>query len=85
MVCGGHTASGISASDFDPHLSFNSTSILKKIKTIVEARSEIAKWHKYYNEDRPHGSLDYLTPKEFAEREMGLLEKPGKSLVLKTG
>ncbi|MGZ3792032.1 MAG: integrase core domain-containing protein, partial [Bdellovibrio sp.] len=24
---------------------------------------------KYYNEERPHSSLDYMTPKEFAIQE----------------
>jgi putative transposase len=33
-----------------------------------EARVVIATWRKHYNEDRPHSSLHYLTPAEYAAR-----------------
>ena len=33
-----------------------------------EARAKIAAWRKKYNEERPHSSLGYLTPREFARR-----------------
>jgi putative transposase len=32
-----------------------------------DARLKITAWKKYYNEQRPHSSLAYRTPKEFAE------------------
>ena len=34
--------------------------------TIHDARLKIKAWRKDYNEQRPHSSLNYLTPKEFA-------------------
>jgi hypothetical protein len=34
---------------------------------LFDARSKITDWRKEYNEVRPHSSLDYRTPKEFAE------------------
>ena len=33
-----------------------------------DARRKIESWRKEYNEEHPHSSLDYLTPKEFAEK-----------------
>jgi hypothetical protein len=33
---------------------------------MFEARRKIAAWKKEYNEERPHSSLGYRTPKEFA-------------------
>lgn len=33
--------------------------------SVKEAQVIIEKWRKFYNEDRPHSSLGYLTPKEF--------------------
>jgi putative transposase len=33
---------------------------------LFDARAKIAAWRKEYNEERPHSSLGYLTPKEFA-------------------
>jgi transposase InsO family protein len=39
----------------------------------------IEKWRKFYNEKRPHSSLDYQTPKEmrekFEQKQRSLLEK----------
>lgn len=36
--------------------------------SLAEARALIAAWRRDYNEARPHSSLGYLTPAEFAER-----------------
>jgi putative transposase len=36
-------------------------------RNLFDARMKIADWRKKYNESRPHSSLDYRTPKEFAE------------------
>lgn len=33
--------------------------------SITEVKKETSKWRKSYNEDRPHSSLGYLTPREF--------------------
>lgn len=33
--------------------------------SVKEAQVVIEKWRKFYNEDRPHSSLNYLTPQEF--------------------
>ena len=38
---------------------------------LFEARGKIAAWRKQYNEERPHSSLGYRTPAEFA-RGIGL-------------
>lgn len=37
--------------------------------TLDDAREKIENWRKEYNEENPHSSLGYLTPKEFAEKE----------------
>lgn len=34
-------------------------------KSMNELREKINKWHKYYNNERPHGSLSYQSPKNF--------------------
>lgn len=34
-----------------------------------DARQKIEEWRKEYNEENPHSSLGYLTPKEFAQKE----------------
>lgn len=36
--------------------------------TLAEARALINTWRRDYNEQRPHSSLGYLTPAEFAQR-----------------
>ena len=38
-----------------------------------DAQIKIENWRKEYNEERPHSSLGYLTPKEFAEKEKIML------------
>jgi putative transposase len=43
---------------------------LSWFENLFEARRKIAAWRKEYNEERPHSSLGYRTPKEFAT-EMG--------------
>src|SRR5580698_4608225 len=35
-------------------------------QNLFDARNKIAAWRKEYNEERPHSSLGYCTPKEFA-------------------
>jgi putative transposase len=35
-------------------------------QNLLDARRKIAVWKKEYNQERPHSSLGYLTPKEFA-------------------
>ena len=36
-------------------------------KSLAHARDEVEKWRIEYNDERPHSSLDMLTPKEFLE------------------
>jgi putative transposase len=35
--------------------------------TVVDARRKIEAWRRDYNEQRPHSSLGYLTPEQFAQ------------------
>ena len=35
-------------------------------QNLFDARRKIAAWRRDYNEERPHSSLDYRTPQEFA-------------------
>lgn len=37
-------------------------------RTLDEARAEIATWRDHYNQVRPHSSLNYLPPVEYAQR-----------------
>ncbi len=37
-------------------------------RNLFEARKRIGAWKEEYNEERPHSSLGYLTPREFARR-----------------
>src|SRR5207237_4824586 len=39
---------------------------LSWFQNLFDARREIAGWRKEYNEQRPHSSLGYKTPNEFA-------------------
>jgi len=41
-------------------------------QNLWDARRKVAAWRKEYNEERPHSSLGYLTPSEFARREQAL-------------
>ena len=34
---------------------------------LFDARAKITSWRKEYNEERPHSSLNYRTPQQFAE------------------
>lgn len=38
---------------------------LKAYTTVAEARTGIGEWVKFYNDERPHQSLKYLTPRQF--------------------
>jgi len=38
---------------------------LRAYETTAEARAGIGQWFKFYNGERPHQSLDYLTPRQF--------------------
>jgi putative transposase len=40
-------------------------------QNLFDARRKIAAWQKEYNEERPHSSLGYRTPKEFAALSRG--------------
>ena len=35
---------------------------------LKDARNIIGEWQRIYNEERPHSSLDNLTPSEFAQK-----------------
>jgi putative transposase len=39
---------------------------LSWFQNLFDARRKIAAWRKEYNQERPHSSLEYKTPKEFA-------------------
>jgi putative transposase len=41
---------------------------LSWFENLFDARRKIAEWQREYNEERPHSSLGYLTPQEFARR-----------------
>ena len=41
---------------------------LEWFRSRAEAKVIIEAWRRHYNEVRPHSSLDYLTPNEFAAR-----------------
>jgi putative transposase len=40
---------------------------LRAYETIKEARTGIEQWFTFYNDERPHQALDYLTPRQFFE------------------
>lgn len=44
---------------------------LSWFQNLFDARRKIAAWRKEYNEERPHSSLGYKTPNEFAELSRG--------------
>jgi len=39
-------------------------------QNLFDAKRKIATWRTEYNDERPHSSLGYLTPTEFATQEM---------------
>ncbi len=41
-------------------------------QNLFEARRQIAAWRQEYNEERPHSSLGYRTPREFAGQVRGM-------------
>ena len=48
-------------------------------RDVEEAREKIEEWVRYYNEERPHSSLGYMTPKEYYEewrRSNGISHNP---------
>src|SRR5712692_8675508 len=55
---------------------------------LADAREKIAQWKQDYNEARPHSSLQYRTPVEFAAQAAGLYRnevgrtKTGESLII---
>jgi hypothetical protein len=42
---------------------------LSWFQNLFDAKRKIARWRTEYNEERPHSSLGYLTPNEYAARE----------------
>ena len=36
-------------------------------RNLADARGKIGSWQREYNCERPHSSLDYRTPREFAQ------------------
>jgi Integrase core domain len=45
--------------------------------TLADARQKIERWRREYNEERPHSSLAYRTPEEFAKAGSGLTNRMG--------
>jgi hypothetical protein len=45
--------------------------------TLADAREKIERWRKEYNEERPHSSLNYRTPKAFARAFSELTNRMG--------
>jgi len=45
--------------------------------TLADARAKIEAWRREYNRERPHSSLGYLSPEEFAARQMPRGGSPG--------
>lgn len=45
-------------------------------QNLLDARQKIAAWRKEYNEERPHSSLGYKTPKEFAVQAANAVNTP---------
>jgi putative transposase len=41
------------------------------VSDLFDARRKIAAWRKEYNQERPHSSLGYRTPYEFAQLSRG--------------
>lgn len=45
-----------------------------RFEDLACVRKNLKAWLKFYNEERPHSSLDYLTPKEFASDQKTMLD-----------
>ena len=39
---------------------------MRLFRHLWDAQEQVGRWKKYYNEELPHSSLGYRTPKEFA-------------------
>ena len=50
---------------------------LSWFQNLFDARRKIAAWQKEYNEERPHSSLGYRTPKEFAAQAAARFNRAG--------
>jgi putative transposase len=50
-------------------------------RTRREARILIEAWRRHYNADRPHSSLDYLTPIEFGQQHQIPSETPNRAVL----
>jgi putative transposase len=46
-------------------------------RTLADARAKIERWRIEYNQERPHSSLDYRTPEEFAKAFSELTNRMG--------
>jgi len=46
---------------------------LLNFRSFEEARREISRWIHWYNEERPHQSLGYLSPKQFRLKQAALV------------
>ena len=46
---------------------FNSSETFDVERNLADARAKIGCWREEYNSERPHSSLSYRTPNEFAE------------------
>ena len=42
--------------------------------SVIDTRVRVGIWRKWYNEERPHSSLGYKTPREFARDHAPKLE-----------
>ena len=41
-----------------------------QFRSFSEARREIARWIAWYNSERPHQSLGYISPREYGEKKV---------------
>ena len=48
---------------------------------LADAQLKIALWVKFYNEDRPHSSLNYLQPRTFNDKWNELILDSGETVV----
>jgi len=49
---------------------------LKYFKTVQEVQTDLDKWWKEYNFERPHSALGYLSPQAFMDKNTNLYFKP---------